>query len=682
MFLRKYLGRLLFWNKGDSRFIKNRAREDIEAEEIFLDAEAIRSLEEKGKMEQPIKHRNFILFYGLIIICLLGLFLRAGYLQIVKGEYYQDLAQGNRLRIYSIAAPRGIIYDRFGEPLVYNIPSFDLLVNLADFFDNPLALQDEILEKVAQVIEQGTEERFTPSSRQPINPRPSFDDLKEKIEEARGEVSQLVLVKNISRSAALVLESLVGDWPGLRMEENAQRQYLLGPYFSHILGYTGQVSQSDLVSHPDYFLNDQIGKDGLECQYEGVLRGEDGQEQVEVDFLGKTQRVLASKPSQPGQGLVLFIDQGLQSKIHQTLDQRLQQLFVDGKQIRKATVVALNPNNGAVLALVSVPSFDNNLFAQGISQTDLDRLDNDPNQPFLNRAVAGQYPPGSIIKPLIGAAALEEEVVGPGQTVNCQGGLTIFNKYDPQIVYHFADWQTHGLTDIVKGIAQSCNVFFYTVGGGYGQIEGLGIERIKKYLQYFGLGQSTDIDLPHEEIGLVPDEQWKSEQKPNEEWYLGDTYHLAIGQGDVLVTPLQMTAAVAAIANGGTLYQPQIVDKIIDSSESFEDIEERHIIEEVVAKVVRQNFIQPVNIEVVQEGMRQAVLSGSVRSLADLPVEVAGKTGTAQFGTQGQTHAWFIGFAPYDNPQIVLTVLVEGGGEGHQAAVPVAKEVLKWYFSQ
>ena len=642
-------------------FIKNKAREDIEAEEIFLDAEAIRSLEDKGKLEQPIKRRNFFLFYALIIVCLVGLLLRAGHLEVIKGEYYQNLAQGNRLRIYSLPAPRGIIYDRFQQPLVYNVPSFDLAVNLNDFLDNPPLVQEEILEKVAEILEAGLQKRESYSQK---------EELKQKIAEAQGQVSQLVLVKNIERSAALVLESLVKDWPGWRLEKNPRRQYIAASYFAHILGYTGQVSPTDLEEHPDYSLNDQIGKIGLELQYESLLRGQPGQEQIEVDFSGKTQSLLATKPAQSGQGLVLHIDEELQKKVYQSLEKALNQL---GSK-KRAAAVAMDPQNGGILALVSLPSFDNNLFAQGISQIDLALLKSDPNLPFLNRALAGQYPSGSTIKPLIAAAALEEEIIKPKEQINCQGGLSIAHQYEPQIIYHYPDWKTHGLTDIVKAIAQSCNVFFYAIGGGYDQIDGLGVSRIKEYLQYFGLGQASQIDLPHEEIGLIPSQEWKKEAKPNEDWYLGDTYHLAIGQGDILVTPLQMTLAIASLVNGNILYQPQLVDKVIDSK--------KNIVEDIPAKVIRQEFIKSENIKIVQEGMRQAVLTGSARALADLAVKAAGKTGTAQFGARGKTHAWFVGYVPYQEPQIVLTILVEGGGSGDKVAVPVAKEVLEWYFNQ
>lgn len=659
-------------------FIKTRTRESIEAEEIFLDAEAIRSMEEKGKLEKPIKRRNFVLFYVLIIISLLTLFLRTGYLQIVKGDYYQDLARGNRLRIYPITAPRGIIYDRFYRRLLYNIPSFDLVISLADFLDNPLSVQDEILEKITDILlvqEADQEESGVSDSscaNKELQKQNFIAEFKQKIDEACKYTSRITLARGIGRSLALVLETMVGDWPGVRMEKNVQRQYLFSPSLSHVLGYTGQVDQDDLEVHPDYLLNDQIGKSGLEYQYEDVLRGEYGQEQVEVDPLGKTQNLLAFKQSQPGHGLVLFIDQELQEKLYQSLDGMRKDLSRSGNKIQKAVGIAVDPNNGGILALTSLPSFDSNLFAQGISQVDLEELVNRADQPFFNRALIGQYPPGSIIKPLVAAAALEEGIIKPFQQIDCQGMISIVNQYNPDVVYHFPDWKSHGLTDVMKAIAESCNIFFYALGGGHEEIEGLGIDRLKEYFQKFGLGQATQIDLPYEKVGLIPDKEWKATRGEN--WYLGDTYHLSIGQGDILITPIQMVMAIASIANGGILYQPQIVDQIVDA--------DKNIIDNISSRIVRSNFIQSKNMARIRKAMREAVLSGSAQALSNLPVQAAGKTGTAQFGTDNQTHSWFVGFAPYEDPEIVLTILVEGGGEGHRAAVPVAKEVLEWYFSQ
>ncbi len=673
MDLRKYSVARLFKGKKN-RFVKNQAKASIEAEEIFLDAEAVRSIEDKGKLEKPIKAGNFFVFYGLIVVCLLTLFLRAGYLQVVKGQYYQELAQGNSLRVYPISAPRGIIYDRNGQPLVRNIIRFDLVVDMIDFLNNQQEKQNEILNKIADIVaEQPTEKDI-------LNQASSYQ---EEINETKKETSRFVLIKGVERSDALILEALVGNWPGLRLEKNPQREYLDGPYFAHILGYTGQVDKEDLEANPDYYFNDQIGKAGLEAQYEAFLRGQPGHEQIEVNSKGETQKIIAVKTPQAGESLVLSIDKDLQIKLTQELEEMLDSLSSSGARLRKAAAAAVDPKNGGVLAMVSLPSYDNNLFAGYISPERLASLEKDTSNPFLNRVVAGQYPSGSTIKPLIGSAALMENIVTPYQQVNCLGAIYVPSQYDPNITYVFPDWDVHGPTDLIMGIARSCNVYFYALGGGYGSIDGLGIERIKKYLKMFGLGKLTGVDLPHEEAGLVPDPAWKEAVK-GEKWYLGDTYHTSIGQGDILATPLQINMAISSIANNGVLYQPQIVDRIINSGgKSIFGEKKEKIVKDIVPSIANENFIKLEHLRAIQKGMRQAaVMGGTGWALSSVPVKVAGKTGTAQFGDKTKTHAWFSSYAPYQDPEIVLTVMVEAGGEGYEAAVPVAGQTLEWYFNQ
>ncbi len=636
-------------------FIKRKQRETIEAEEIFLDAQAIRSIENQGKLEKPIKKRNFLLFYGLIVLILGAFFLRAGYLQIAKGGYYRELAEGNCLRIYQTPAPRGLVYDRMGAPLVYNIPQFNLIINPIDFYENSLLEQEKIILQLSQII------GFQP------------DQLKNKLAEFKSDSAPGMLLKDIQRDEALVLETRAKDWPGLRLEKNAQRQYYLGTYFAHVLGYTGQVSQEDLATDSSYLITDQIGKSGLEKFYESVLRGQTGQKQYQVDSLGRIQGLVAKKEPEPGHGLILHLDKKLQEKLYHSLSQQLDKLANTKDQSQRAAAVAIDPRNGGIRALVSLPSYDNNLFSQGISQEDLNKLYNDSNNPFLNRVLAGQYPSGSVVKPLVAAGALQEEIVDLNDQINCHGSISVVNEYFPDTVYHFKDWKAHGITNIVKAIAESCNVFFYALGGGLDEIKGLGVEKLVKYLTQFGLGQKTNIDLFGEKKGLVPDREWKKQAKPDEEWYLGDTYHLSIGQGDILVTPLQMAVAISAIANGGYLYQPQLVDKIVDLKGD--------LLDDIPISEKQSNFIDKSKLAIVQKGMRQAVVSGSAMPLRNLPVQAAAKTGTAQYGNQDKTHAWFVAYAPYQDPELVLIVLIEGGGEGSQTALPVANQVLDWYFN-
>jgi len=445
------------------------------------------------------------------------------------------------------------------------------------------------------------------------------------------------------------------------------RQYLFPTYFSHILGYLGKLEPQDAKENPDYSLTEKIGKEGLESSYEKFLRGQPGQQLVEVDSQGKEQNVISQTPPQTGDSLILSIDADLQQSLQDSLSAELDRL-----KLKKAAAVAIDPRIGAVLAMVSLPTYDNNLFAQGISVQDYQNLENDPANPFLNRAIAGQYASGSTIKPLIGAAALQEKVITPSTTVNdSKGELDVPNQYNPQIVYRYPDWKAHGIVDIYSAIAQSCDVFFYTVGGGYGNIKGLGVDNLAKYFRLFGLGSKLGIDLPGEAEGLVPDAAWKMKVK-NEPWYLGDTYHLSIGQGDLLVTPLQMAVATAAIANGGTLYSPRLVDKIVDS--------DKNIIETIQPDILRTNFISSENIDVIKKAMRQTVTDGSALMLNTLSVPVAAKTGTAQVAGQKNNNAWATVFAPYPNPEIVLSILIEEGGEGSSVSIPVAKEVLEKYF--
>jgi len=390
---------------------------------------------------------------------------------------------------------------------------------------------------------------------------------------------------------------------------------------------------------------------------------------VEVDTKGQQKKETGMKKEIPGENLVTSIDIDLQQKIFEVLSGKLKAL-----KLTKAVAVALDPNNGDVLALVSLPSFDNNLFEKNSRPEELEQTLNDPDQPLFNRAISGQYASGSVIKPMIGAAALQEGVVTPSTIINDSSGrITVVNQYNPGIVYDFLDWKTHGPVNIYSAIAQSCDVYFYTVGGGYGKIGGLGVDRIKKYLELFGFNHPLGIDLPEEKSGLIPDAAWKEKAK-SEPWYIGDTYHISIGQGDLLVTPLQMASAIAYVANGGSLFVPRVVDKIVDS--------DKNNITVFNPQIIREKFIKAENLAAVKKGMREAVVSGSAGLLSDLPVKVAGKTGTAQVAGQNQPNAWFVSFAPYDDPKIVLVILIENGGEGSAVAVPLAKEIYNWYFNK
>jgi len=630
------------------KFKVNRSfKESIEPEEILFDATKSNDLEDQ-KLEVPLKPRVFRIFFGLIVLCLTAMAVDAGFSQIVKGKYYQNLAERNSLSSHPVFAPRGIIYDRTMKQLVYNVPSFDLVVTPHDL---PPQAQDKknVLEKVAAILEV------------------SADDLTNQIDGMEARTTQSYTVaENLPHQKVLVLQAELPGLAGFRVENTVIRQYVDGQNFAHVIGYMGKLTSGELEKNPDYFSTEKIGKSGLELFYEKMLRGTPGKQVNEVDSQGRFKRQDSSSEAEPGQGLVLSLDADLQTKLIDAIN------TIAPKQPR-AAAVALDPQTGGVLALVSLPSFDNNLFAQGISQSRYEELRNDPIKPFLNRVITGQYSPGSTVKPMIAAAALQEKIIDPKTTiVDTTGEITVVNQYNPNIVYRYRDWKIHGVVDMKTAIAQSCDVYFYTIGGGYGKIEGLGLARLNKYFKLFGFGSKTGIDLFGESQGLVPDEKWKQEVK-KEGWYTGDTYHLSIGQGDLLATPLQLAVATASLVNGGRIIVPHLVDKIIDS--------DKNVINQIEAKALNQGFIDGRNLETIKQGMRETVISGSAKLLGDLPVAMGAKTGTAQVNGQ-DSNAWVTVFAPYDDPQIVLVVLVEDAGEGSQIAVPIAKEVLNWYFNK
>jgi penicillin-binding protein 2 len=490
--------------------------------------------------------------------------------------------------------------------------------------------------------------------------------LKKEIEDS--EESMVLVAENISHETLLVLEAKINDFSTCQIEKNTVRDYVFGESFSHLLGFTSRINKEELVNVKDYAINDYIGKIGLEKSYEEILRGKPGKVEAEKNVFGrKSGGKILSEP-EAGKNLVLSVDSDLQNKIYDELKKGVKKI---GSQ--KGAAVAIDPKTGYILALVSYPSFDNNNFSKGISQEEFNKLQNDILKPFFNRPVSGQYPPGSTIKPLIAAAGLQEKIILPDKEIYDPGFISIVNKYNPGIVYYFNDLKPHGWVSMRKAIAQSCNVYFYTIGGGYGDQQGLGSSRIKKYLELFGWGNKTGIDIPGEVNGLIPDPAWKKVNK-GESWWDGDTYHLSIGQGDLKVTPLQVAVAFAAIANGGTLYQPKIVQKIIDNQTGS--------IEEITPTILRKNFIDAANLQVVKEGMREAVTNGIVTSLNTLPVKAAAKTGTAQISKENYYDTWVTVFAPYENPQIVLSIVVEEVPGLSTVVVPIAKEVLNWYFTQ
>ncbi len=587
--------------------------------------------------------------YFLIFLCFL-IIARSAWLQVLKGDYYYYLSEGNRIRTEKIEPRRGIIYDRDLNPLAINVANFLLYFSPQDLPEEK-ETRENIVTSICEILEKDCEE------------------IKNKMAEAEKQASILshpvFIADDIPYEKAMEFYLADKNLPGVEIINKTRREYNLRSLsLSHILGYTGKISEDELENFgEEYSIIDYVGKSGLEYFWENELKGVKGERQIEVDALGREKKIISTVKENDGRNLVLSLDTSLQKKIEETVNS-----YFKKYEVSKASVIAMDPSNGEILSLVSLPAYNNNSFAKGISSEEYQELVNHPDRPLFNRSITGEYPSGSTFKPIVAVGALEEGIISEWTSFLSTGGIWVSKWF-------FPDWRAggHGETNVRKAIADSVNTFFYYIGGGYKDFVGLGVEKIVNYAKLFGLGAQTGIDLPGEEAGFLPSKEWKEETK-DEMWYIGDTYHLAIGQGDILVTPLQVANYTSVFANGGILYRPHFVKEILNSQDEH--------VEYIEAEPISKNFVDNYNIEVVRQGMRQTVTKGSATSLQSVPVAVAGKTGTAQWSSKKNPHAWFTGFAPYDNPEIVLTVLIEEGRGDVHLAIPIAKDILNWYFTQ
>ncbi|MEK7094721.1 MAG: penicillin-binding protein 2 [Patescibacteria group bacterium] len=583
-----------------------------------------------------------VLFLAAIV--LLIIVLRTAGMQILSGREYLNEAEGNRTDVSPIVPTRGKILSSEGVVLADNVASFSLWLK-REFFLDESKYPDRLL-WLAEVMEVTENELH------------SYLVIEE---EAAGDI---LVSDGLTHEQAMLLLSETDDNDWYQVEEGTKRKYTaVGQSFGHILGYTGPLSKDEWHAYRDagYRKNDKIGKTGLEKTYEAVLRGHPGEKRIEVDSSGVVRAALEVRDAKPGSDIILNMDYGLQSFIDGLITEYGRK---NGK--KRAAVIVMNPQNGAILALMSSPGFDANAFSGRVDQSVYSALINDKNLPLFQRAISGQYPSGSTFKPIVAAAALDNGVIDEHSSILSIGGIRIGT-------FFFPDWKAggHGIVDVRTALAWSVNTFFYIAGGGYLEKDGLGITRLMDSAAKFGLGKPLGIDLPGEAKGFLPSAKWKEETK-GEPWYIGDTYHVSIGQGDILVTPLQVAAYTSAIANGGILYVPEVADYFVSDSQE----------QQIEPKILQQRVASPESLEIVRQGLRMAVTTGSARLLSYLPFKVAGKTGTAQGGIDRPNHAWFTGFAPYADPSIAITVLVEEGGEGSSTAVPIAKEIFGWWYQQ
>ncbi len=588
-----------------------------------------------------------ILMFGILVLQLINL-------QVIKGDEYKQRAEINALREVPLPSARGLIYDRNMRSLVQNTARFSAAIIPGDLPARGEAAVYRALEPVLKMTTSEIEAK-----------------VKEGVEK-QGSYSPAVIKQDIDRDTALVLMELQPHAPGLQVTIEPARNYGSGGLLSHVLGYVGPISSDEYADlrNKGYLYQDFIGKSGVELSYEDLLRGKYGKKLIEVDAAGRELRTISERRPVDGSNLVLSIDLDLQQKTAEILQQ-----YVAGSENAAAAVMDIK--TGEVLAMVSLPSFDNNIFSGPISQDKLAELVDSSAKPLVNHDLSEQYPPGSAFKTIVGSAALQEGVANPSTTITSRGYITVQNEFDPNVVYVYPDWRALGTLDFYGGLAMSSNVYFYYLSGGKADegFKGLGEERVAKYARAFGLGQPTGIDLPGEAAGLVPDADWK-EKSIGEPWTLGDTYNFGIGQGYVAATPVQMLTAVAAIGNGGQLLTPHVMKEFRDSH--------GNLLQSYQTKARGTVPVDDANLSIVRQAMRQSVTQGVAKNAAVNGIEVAGKTGTAEFGIQlasgkYETHGWFVGFAPYNDPQVAIVVFVQKGSGGNDAS-PAAAKILDYYF--
>ncbi|MEZ4156567.1 MAG: penicillin-binding transpeptidase domain-containing protein [Candidatus Paceibacterota bacterium] len=593
---------------------------------------------EKTYVEHPIGEKVFLSMLLVCLLVVLSVFGRVFFLNVLERKAFTARAEGNANKEIAIPAFRGLITDRYGEILAKNAETFSVFINLSEALKKEGRV-DEILSEVSKLL--GLEK----------------SKLRQKIDKANLNISSVVaLQRNISTEQAIQLK-------GLAIEEvlvlnDYRREYIDGPVFSHVIGYTGAAEEG----------NDIVGKTGLEKEYEKFLAGEEGVSIQYKDAHGNTIEQFLAKSPVSGKTLQTTIDAGLQRYFHQRLEEGLQVLERDS-----GVGIALNPQTGEVLSLISFPDYDNNVFVTPERSSEITEYFTDQRRPLFNRAVSGEYNPASTIKILMGLAALHEGVADDVFGVESKGYIEIPNPYYPENPSRFVDWKAHGWVNIRSALARSSNIYFYVVGGGFQDIVGLGINNINKYWKFFKFDQKTGIDLAFEEDGFLPNPEEK-EARTGQPWRIGDTYNVSIGQGDLSVTPIQLLRFVASVAAKGLMYKPYIADSVTNTHD------------EVIYKATPEKVLDysdwTFELTEVRAGMEHAVTKdyGAAHLLGNLEVEAAGKTGSAQISNNTKTNAFFVGYAPRENPEIAILILVENAREGSSNTIPIARDVLDWYY--
>jgi penicillin-binding protein 2 len=680
-------------------------------------------MNEFRKENLPANRMKLLYFFvgGIFLFYMLRLFT----LQIIDGPDYLAQAEENRISNISVATTRGVIYDRNGYVLARNIPSFNIAITPANLPDDEAATQ-EIYRQLSEVIDIPVNAGDLEDELSILSFKPCENDFGIEeivyIADTNWPYDPTNIVCNVSREMALVVMEKANDWPGVTVEVEPVRDYPTGWLTSEIIGYLGPIYEeaADEYEAAGFSVGtDKIGFSGVEYSMNDELMGSNGLRVIEVDVGGREIRDLEPPIDPvPGKNIVLTIDTRLQVAAKYALITEMQgwNAYLNEDRMTVGVVIVMNPKTGEILALVSHPTYENNRMARLIPTYYYQQLIEDVRKPLFNHAISGEHPPGSVYKLAAAVGALNEGVVELNQTLECpeEGKITIIQKYSENEVgtpFEYVCWQDtgHGQVDWRHAIALSCDVYFYKISGGFEDevAEGLGVYRMKEYAEALGYGEASGIELPGEMTGLVPDPQWKR-INAGEIWATGDTYIASMGQGYVLSTPMQVLVSFATLANDGVMMQPTLIRDVQDAEgtviQPFQPVVKKDITVDPVIAIYDENnqptgeykSVDPFVIEMAKEGMRMVVMDGGTvhKEFAEFDqiVQSAGKTGTAEYcddiaNEKGlcqrgswPTHAWYAGYAPYDDPEIAVVAFVYNGGEGSSVAGPVVRKVMEAYF--
>jgi len=661
--------------------------------------------------------------FRIIYYLLIGVFgiyiLRLFYLQILQGDYYFSQAEENRTKSISLATERGIIYDRNGYVLARNIASYNVVITPADLPADTGATQ-QIFRELSSLIDipvsngAMTDERVKNFS--PCQTDFGITEIV-TIGDTNAPYTPIAVKCNIEEQIAMQIGAKSTDWPGVSIETSPIRDYPTGELTAEVIGFLGPIPaalEEEYVARGFEAGRDKVGYAGVESTLQDILGGINGERIVEVDVAGKIIRDLeAPVAAQPGSNVKLTLDTRLQAAAKAALVGEIEwwNRYFNTIRSSNGVVIAMNPKTGEILALVSYPTYENNRMARLIPAYYYEQLQNDPNRPLFNHAISAELPPGSVYKLAAAIGAMNEGVLPPTKSLACPGRISILEKYSPNDPgtprdYVCYDELGHGRSNYLRAIEQSCDIYFYKISGGYEDEvpEGLGIVRMAEYAKALGYGEVTGIELPGESTGLVPDPTWKRINLA-ENWSTGDTYIAAMGQGYVLSTPLQVLVSAAIIANDGKYMQPTLIKEILDSEgnvvKPFTPIQKWDITKDPVINIFDENqqatgekkVVEAWVVDLTQEGMRLVNVQGTAeRNFRTATYTSAGKTGTAEYCdnvaqsknlcTPGNwpTHAWYMAYAPYEDPEIAVVAFIYNGGEGASVAGPVVRNVLDAYF--